>query len=190
MLHRQGVIYRLAARSREGMSKSSPSSERGMARRKRKPTGVHDPFGIAAGASRRHAHLQRPSSARPSGLREGGNGSACYLRRWSATGPLPPEVRVRRLSASASSQQNLIVGVPGERHRPGAHARVLHEPAGAAPRPASRTPRDDAQVDEVMRNVSVLRGPGITSCASAIQANEMEMDNNDKRKWPGEPGPF
>jgi hypothetical protein len=33
-----------------------------MARRKRKPTGVHDPFGIAAGASRRHAHLQRPSS--------------------------------------------------------------------------------------------------------------------------------
>jgi hypothetical protein len=62
VLHRQGVIYRLAARSREGMSKSSPSSERGMARRKRKPTGVHDPFGIAAGASRRHAHLQRPSS--------------------------------------------------------------------------------------------------------------------------------
>jgi len=53
VLHRQGVIYRLAARSREGMSKSSPSSERGMARRKRKPTGVHDPFGIAAGASRR-----------------------------------------------------------------------------------------------------------------------------------------
>jgi hypothetical protein len=34
VLHRQGVIYRLAARSREGMSKSSPSSERGMARRK------------------------------------------------------------------------------------------------------------------------------------------------------------
>jgi hypothetical protein len=128
-----------------------------MARRKAQTCGVR------VRCRMRRAPLGAPISASPRPVRHRASLSVAGISLASSGPTRRTTFRDDAAGRSASSWQGLVV-VPGGAPVPPECLTCVAKPAGAAPRPAIKTPLERApQVDEVVRSVSEMCAPRIKS---------------------------